>query len=207
MANAEIVSRFAAGNPAATGELTANVVNNTSKEKTEDGCRPLSPRMVSTRLECPSVGATVDRQHQRRKDVGGHVPGSGTLSERACFDYLLLEDLIYVGETWRGSREIYLKNGMSIPRQEPSVVATLMVAATSRLGIVPTLSTFAYAPYLVARIIGTLDQVSGGRAGWNMVTGVLICRRRISASTSCHRTTSVTTWRMNSWRYARGSGT
>ena len=91
--------------------------------------------------------------------------------ERACFDYLLLEDSIYVGETWRGSREIYLKNGMSIPRQEPSVVATLMVAATSRLGIVPTLSTFAYAPYLVARIIGTLDQVSGGRAGWNMVTG------------------------------------
>jgi FMN-dependent oxidoreductase (nitrilotriacetate monooxygenase family) len=91
--------------------------------------------------------------------------------ERARFDYLLLEDSIYVGETWRGSREIYLKNGMSIPRQEPSVVATLMVAATSRLGIVPTLSTFAYAPYLVARIIGTLDQVSGGRAGWNMVTG------------------------------------
>lgn len=91
--------------------------------------------------------------------------------ERACFDYLLLEDSIYVGETWQNSRDIYLKNGMSIPRQEPSVVATLMAAATTRLGIVPTLSTFAYAPYLTARIVGTLDQVSGGRAGWNVVTG------------------------------------
>ena len=91
--------------------------------------------------------------------------------ERACFDYMLLEDSIYVGETWQNSRDIYLKNGMSIPRQEPSVVATLMAAATTRLGIVPTLSTFAYAPYLVARIVGTLDQVSGGRGGWNMVTG------------------------------------
>jgi alkanesulfonate monooxygenase SsuD/methylene tetrahydromethanopterin reductase-like flavin-dependent oxidoreductase (luciferase family) len=91
--------------------------------------------------------------------------------ERACFDYMLLEDSIYVGETWQNARDIYLKNGMSIPRQEPSVVATLMAAATTRLGIVPTLSTFAYAPYLTARIIGTLDQVSGGRAGWNMVTG------------------------------------
>lgn len=91
--------------------------------------------------------------------------------ERACFDYMLIEDSIYVGEMWQQSREIYLKNGMSIPRQEPSVIATLMAAATTHLGIVPTLSTFAYHPYLTARIMSTLDQVSGGRSGWNMVTG------------------------------------
>ncbi|WGF87419.1 NtaA/DmoA family FMN-dependent monooxygenase [Marinivivus vitaminiproducens] len=91
--------------------------------------------------------------------------------ERACFDYLLIEDSIYIGQNWKNSREIFLKNGMSVPRQEPTVVATLMAAATTRLGIVPTLSTFAYPPYLTARIIGTLDQVSGGRIGWNMVTG------------------------------------
>lgn len=91
--------------------------------------------------------------------------------ERACFDYMLIEDSIYVGQNWKNSREIFLTNGMSVPRQEPSVVATLMAAATTRLGIVPTLSTFAYAPYLTARIVGTLDQVSLGRGGWNMVTG------------------------------------
>ncbi len=91
--------------------------------------------------------------------------------ERACFDYLLIEDSIYVGQNWENSRDMFLKNGMSVPRQEPSVVASLMMAATSRLGIVPTLSTFAYHPYLTARIVGTLDQVSSGRAGWNMVTG------------------------------------
>jgi len=91
--------------------------------------------------------------------------------ERACFDYLLIEDSIYIGQNWQDSRDMFLKNGMSVPRQEPSVVASLMMAATSRLGIVPTLSTFAYHPYLTARIVGTLDQVSGGRAGWNMVTG------------------------------------
>ncbi len=91
--------------------------------------------------------------------------------ERAGFDYLLVEDSIYIGENWQSSRDIFLKNGMSIPRQEPTVVATLMAQATRHLGIVPTLSTFAYHPYLVARIVGTLDQVSGGRGGWNMVTG------------------------------------
>ena len=59
--------------------------------------------------------------------------------ERACFDYILIEDSIYVGQNWKNSREIFLKNGMSVPRQEPSVVATMMAAVTSRLGIVPTL--------------------------------------------------------------------
>jgi FMN-dependent oxidoreductase (nitrilotriacetate monooxygenase family) len=91
--------------------------------------------------------------------------------ERAGFDYMLLEDSIYIGQNWQNSREIFLKNGMSVPRQEPSVIASLMLAATSRLGVVPTLSTFAYHPYLTARIVGTLDQISNGRAGWNMVTG------------------------------------
>jgi FMN-dependent oxidoreductase (nitrilotriacetate monooxygenase family) len=91
--------------------------------------------------------------------------------ERACFDYVLLEDSSYVGESYAGSREIYLRNGIAVPRQDPSVVATLMIAATSRIGIVPTFATFAYHPYLLARLMATLDQVSSGRAGWNMVTG------------------------------------
>jgi FMN-dependent oxidoreductase (nitrilotriacetate monooxygenase family) len=91
--------------------------------------------------------------------------------ERAAFDYILLEDSIYIGQNWENRRDIFLKNGMSVPRQEPSVIASLMLAATKRLGVVPTLSTFAYHPYLTARIVGTLDQISAGRAGWNMVTG------------------------------------
>jgi len=91
--------------------------------------------------------------------------------ERACFDYMLIEDSIYIGETWQNSRDLFLKTGLCVPRQEPSVIATLMAAVTSHVGIVPTLSTFAYHPYLTARIVGSLDQISGGRGGWNAVTG------------------------------------
>jgi FMN-dependent oxidoreductase (nitrilotriacetate monooxygenase family) len=91
--------------------------------------------------------------------------------ERACFDYILLEDSSYIGESYAGSREIYLRHGIAVPRQDPSVVATLMAAATQRIGIVPTFATFAYPPYLLARLVATLDQVSAGRIGWNMVTG------------------------------------
>ena len=49
--------------------------------------------------------------------------------ERAGFDYLLLEDSIYIGQNWQNKRDIFLQNGMSVPRQDPSVVASLMMAA------------------------------------------------------------------------------
>ncbi|NOG69370.1 NtaA/DmoA family FMN-dependent monooxygenase [Roseicella sp. DB1501] len=91
--------------------------------------------------------------------------------ERACFDYILIEDSSYVGESFGGSTEIYLKHGLAVPRQDPAVTATLMAAATRRIGIVPTFATFTHPPYLLARMIASLDQVSSGRIGWNMVTG------------------------------------
>src|SRR5262249_3400114 len=40
-----------------------------------------------------------------------------------------------------------------------------------KIGIVPTFGTYAYHPYLLSRLVATLDQVSGGRIGWNAVTG------------------------------------
>ena len=91
--------------------------------------------------------------------------------ERACFDYILLEDSSYVGDSFGGSTEVYLKNAIAVPRQDPSVVAALMTQVTSKIGIVPTFGTYAYHPYLLARLVATLDQVSGGRIGWNAVTG------------------------------------
>ena len=91
--------------------------------------------------------------------------------ERACFDYVLIEDSSYIGESYGSSRDVYLRNALSVPRQDPSVVASILTQVTSRIGIVPTFATFAYPPYLLARLMASLDQVSAGRAGWNMVTG------------------------------------
>jgi FMN-dependent oxidoreductase (nitrilotriacetate monooxygenase family) len=70
-----------------------------------------------------------------------------------------------------GEMDIYLRNGLSCPRRDPMMVAPYMLQATQHIGIVPTVSTFALHPYLLARQIGSLDQLSGGRAGWNVVTG------------------------------------
>jgi FMN-dependent oxidoreductase (nitrilotriacetate monooxygenase family) len=91
--------------------------------------------------------------------------------EAARFDYILIEDSSYVGESYGGSTEIYLKHGLAVPRQDPAITATMMAAATKRIGIVPTFATFTHPPYLLARMMASLDQVSDGRIGWNMVTG------------------------------------
>lgn len=91
--------------------------------------------------------------------------------ERAAFDYVLVEDNAFVGDRYQDSMELYLKHAFQTPRQDPVVVATLLLANTRHLGVIPTIGTYAYHPYLMARMIGSLDQLGEGRAGCNLVTG------------------------------------
>ena len=53
--------------------------------------------------------------------------------ERACFDYVLIEDSSYIGESYGSSRDVYLRNALSVPRQDPSVVASILTQVTSRI--------------------------------------------------------------------------
>jgi len=89
--------------------------------------------------------------------------------ERACFDYIMVEDKLCVSESMGGTAEIYLKHGLA-PKHDPAPLAALMGHATSRLGIVITMSTLGYPPFLLARLSSTLDHICGGRFGWNIVT-------------------------------------
>jgi len=91
--------------------------------------------------------------------------------ERASFDYLIIEDSSFVCDAYGASMDIYLEQAMTVPKQDPAVLATLLTQVTTRLGIVPTLAVTEYPPFLLARLIATLDHVSQGRAGWNIVTG------------------------------------
>ncbi|NKY88583.1 LLM class flavin-dependent oxidoreductase [Nocardia veterana] len=56
------------------------------------------------------------------------------------------------------------------PGLEPITLLTAIAAATSRLGLIATASTTYYEPYNLARLFSSLDHISGGRAGWNIVT-------------------------------------
>ena len=53
---------------------------------------------------------------------------------------------------------------------EPTVLLTALAGVTSRIGLIATASTTYNEPYNLARRFATLDILSGGRAGWNIVT-------------------------------------
>ena len=56
------------------------------------------------------------------------------------------------------------------PGLEPITLLTAIAAATTHLGLIATASTTYYEPYNLARLFSSLDHISGGRAGWNIVT-------------------------------------
>jgi FMN-dependent oxidoreductase (nitrilotriacetate monooxygenase family) len=90
--------------------------------------------------------------------------------ERACFSYMIIEDTLMVSEAYGGSMEAYLKYALMAPKHDPSPLAALMAAATRRLGVVATMSTTFYPPFMLARLCSTLDHIARGRFGWNIVT-------------------------------------
>jgi FMN-dependent oxidoreductase (nitrilotriacetate monooxygenase family) len=53
---------------------------------------------------------------------------------------------------------------------EPTIVLTAIARVTERIGLIGALSSSFNDPFNVARRLATLDQLSGGRAGWNVVT-------------------------------------
>ena len=90
--------------------------------------------------------------------------------ERACFDYIMLEDTLMVSEAYRGTAEATLKHALQAPKHDPMPLAAMIAAGTSRMGVVATMSTMAYPPFMLARLCTTLDHIAGGRFGWNIVT-------------------------------------
>ncbi|MCW2561468.1 MAG: FMN-dependent oxidoreductase, nitrilotriacetate monooxygenase family, partial [Mycobacterium sp.] len=90
--------------------------------------------------------------------------------ERACFDLIMIEDTVMVADAYGGTMEGALKHSAFAPKHDPLPLAVLIAASTSRMGIVATLSTSFYPPYLLARVCSTIDSITEGRFGWNIVS-------------------------------------
>ncbi|MFE1602165.1 LLM class flavin-dependent oxidoreductase [Methylobacterium sp. ID0610] len=87
-------------------------------------------------------------------------------AEAAKFDLVFLED-------GTGIRDANLRSSERTARSthfEPVTLLSALAAVTSRIGLVATTSTSFNEPYNVARRFASLDHLSGGRAGWNLVT-------------------------------------
>lgn len=90
--------------------------------------------------------------------------------ERACFDYIMFEDKLTIYDTYGGSMAAGLKGGIQVPKHDPAPLAAVIGAQTSNIGVVATMSTLGYPPFLLARLATTIDHLAGGRFGWNIVT-------------------------------------
>jgi FMN-dependent oxidoreductase (nitrilotriacetate monooxygenase family) len=90
--------------------------------------------------------------------------------EAARFDGCFFADTLGLPDIYKGSFDTYLRYGGQLSYLDPMIVLPVMARATRHLGLGATLSTTFHHPYHLARLLASLDHLSGGRACWNIVT-------------------------------------
>jgi alkanesulfonate monooxygenase len=93
--------------------------------------------------------------------------------ERGLFDGLFLADVLGVYDVFGGDARAALTHAAQIPVNDPLLLVPAMAAATRHLGFGVTVNLSYEPPYNFARRMSTLDHLTDGRIGWNIVTGYL----------------------------------
>lgn len=96
-----------------------------------------------------------------------------SLLERGLFDGLFIADIVGVYDIYQDSVDVTLKESIQLPVNDPLLLVSAMAAVTRHLGFGLTANLTYEAPYLFARRLSTLDHLTRGRVGWNIVTGYL----------------------------------
>ena len=92
--------------------------------------------------------------------------------ERGLFDTVFFADLNYIADTYTGSIGPALRNATQAPEHDPIPLLSFMAAVTERIGVASTFSVSHSHPFYAARLWATLDHLTRGRAGWNVVTSI-----------------------------------
>ncbi|MFC3125147.1 LLM class flavin-dependent oxidoreductase [Pseudoroseomonas globiformis] len=102
-----------------------------------------------------------------------HWTGLARTLERGLFDGLFLADVMGIYDVFGGSPDAALRGAVQVPLLDPAVLVPAMAAATTDLGFGITCNLAYEQPFLFARRMSSLDHLTGGRVGWNIVTGYL----------------------------------
>jgi FMN-dependent oxidoreductase (nitrilotriacetate monooxygenase family) len=115
--------------------------------------------------------------HPRDRSAGyarlEHWTDLARLLERGLFDGLFLADVLGVYDVYGSSPDAALRGAVQVPLLDPLMLVPAMAAATTHLGFGVTCNLAYEPPYLFARRMSTLDHLTRGRIGWNVVTGYL----------------------------------
>ena len=90
-------------------------------------------------------------------------------AEAAKFDLLFMADKLSIDDVYGDSVVEAVKHRVT-ERPEPFTVLSALGAVTDKIGLAGTVSSSVYQPFAAARTLATLDHLTGGRAGWNVVT-------------------------------------
>ncbi len=93
--------------------------------------------------------------------------------EAGFFDALFLADVVGLYDAYRGGPEVSIREGMQVPVNDPMLLIPAMATVTEHLGFAFTSSILQTHPFTFARQVSTLDHLTGGRVGWNIVTSYL----------------------------------
>ncbi len=98
--------------------------------------------------------------------------------ERGLFDGIFLADVLGAYDVYGGSADAALRTATQIPVHDPLLIIPVMAQATTHLGFGVTSTLTWEPPFPFARRMSTLDHLTGGRIGWNIVTGYLASAAR-----------------------------
>jgi alkanesulfonate monooxygenase len=93
--------------------------------------------------------------------------------ERGKFDAIFLADVLGIYDVYNGSPDTALEHAVQVPVNDPLMVVPAMAMVTEHLGFGVTCALSYELPYPFARRMSTLDHLTKGRIGWNIVTGYL----------------------------------
>jgi FMN-dependent oxidoreductase (nitrilotriacetate monooxygenase family) len=93
--------------------------------------------------------------------------------ERGRFDGIFLADVLGIYDVYGGSPDAALRHAVQVPVNDPLLLIPAMAAVAEHLGFGVTCTLSYEPPYTLARRMSTLDHLTRGRAGWNIVTGYL----------------------------------
>lgn len=99
--------------------------------------------------------------------------------EQGLFDGLFLADITGVYDVYQNGIELTLKESIQLPSHDPSTLVSAMAAVTQNLGFGITVNLSYETPYQFARRFASLDHLTHGRIGWNIVTGYLDSAERL----------------------------
>jgi FMN-dependent oxidoreductase (nitrilotriacetate monooxygenase family) len=139
----------------------------------------LSKKIIFNAFETNSPGFTPPGQWTNPRDRAmdylniEHWAALARLLERGKFDGIFIADVLGNLDVYGGNADAAIRAGGWTPCNDPMMLVPIMAQVTQHLGFGITGNLSYEQPYMFARRMSTLDHLTKGRLGWNIVTGYL----------------------------------